>query len=108
MPPGAYAIVGLFAVVSLVSGVVAAATIGPRRAWAAVLPSVAAFGALYLVGHRLVVSIGPEVSLFGFRIALLFDAAVALVTAVAAAGIQNLALRLLEPKQRRAGRDGLA
>jgi hypothetical protein len=108
MPPGAYAIVGLFSVVSLVSGVIAAWSIGPRRAWAIVSPALAAFGSLYLIGHRLGVSVGPEVGLFGFRISLPFDAAVALAVAFVAAFAQAGVLRLLQPKQRGAGRDSLA
>ena len=108
MPPGAYAIIALFAVVSLVSGTVAATWLGPRRLGAVVLPALAAFGALYVVGHRLALSIGPEVGLFGFRISLLFDAIVALAAASLAAAAQSAALRLLQPKERSAGRDGLA
>ena len=108
MPPGAYAIVGLFAVVSLISGAIAAATVGPRRTWAVIVPAVAAFGSLYLIGHRFAVGIGPEVSLFGFRISLPFDAAVALAVAFGAAVAQIGAVRLLQPKERRARRDGLA
>lgn len=108
MPPGAYAIIGMFAVVSLLSGAIATALLGPRRPAAAVLPALAAFGSLYILGHRLALGIGPEVGLFGFRISLLFDAIVALVVAMLAAAAQSAALRLLQPKERSAGRDGLA
>ena len=108
MPPGAYAIIGLFVVVSAVAGAIAASAVGPRRAWATVVPALAAFGSLYLVGHRLAISIGPEVGLVGFRISLPFDAAVALAVAFIAAGAQSIALRLLQPKERSAGRDSLA
>jgi hypothetical protein len=107
MPPGAYAIIGMFAVVSLLSGTVAAALLGPRRPAAAVLPALAAFGSLYIVGHRLALSIGPEVGLFGFRVSLLFDAIVALAVALLAGTVQSAAVRLLQPKERSAGRDGL-
>lgn len=108
MPPAAYAIIGLFAVLSAMSGAIAAAALGPRRAWAGVVPALAAFGALYLVGHRFAISIGPEVGLFGFRISLLFDATVALAVAFVAAGTQAGALRLFQAKERSARRDGLA
>jgi hypothetical protein len=108
MPPSAYAIIGMFAIVSLLSGTIAAALLGPRRPAAAALPALAAFGSLYIVGHRLALSIGPEVGLFGFRISLLFDAIVALAVALLAAAAQSAALRLLQPKERSAGRDGLA
>jgi hypothetical protein len=108
MPPGAYAIVGLFAVVSLISGAIATWIAGPRRAWAIVVPALTAFGSLYLIGHRFAVGVGPEVGLFGFRISLLFDAAVALAVALVTAFLQGGLLRLLQPKQRGTGRDGLA
>ena len=108
MPPAAYAIVGLFAVLSAMCGAIAAAALGPRLAWAGVVPALAAFGALYLVGHRLALSIGPEVGLFGFRISLLFDATVALGVAFVAAGAQAGVLRLFQAKERSARRDGLA
>lgn len=108
MPAGAYPILGLFTVVSLLSGAIAASSVGPKRAWAAIVPALAAFGSLYLVGHRFAVSIGPEVELFGFRISLLFDAMVALAAAFAGALLQAGALRLLQPKERGARRNGLA
>ncbi|HJP70748.1 MAG TPA: hypothetical protein VJ975_03440 [Candidatus Limnocylindria bacterium] len=108
MPPGAYAIVGLFAVVSLISGAIAASALRPRRAWGFAIPALATFGSLYMVGHRLAISIGPEVSLFGFRISLLFDAAVALAVAFAVAFAQAGVMRLFQPKERSAGRDSLA
>jgi hypothetical protein len=108
MPPAAYAIIGLFAVLSAMSGAIAAAALGPRRAWAAIVPALAAFGALYLVGHRFAISLGPEVAVLGFRISLAFDAIVALAVAFAAAGAQAVTLRLFQAKERSAGRDGLA
>jgi hypothetical protein len=108
MPPGAFAIVGLFAIVSLISGALAAWLIGPRRAWAAIVPAVAAFGTLYLIGHRVAVSIGPEIELFGFRISLPFDTAVAVAVAFVTAVVQGALVRLLQAKQRRTSGDRLA
>lgn len=85
MPPAAYALIALFAAVSLISGMVAARIVGPRRPWAVVLPALAAFGVLYLVGHRFVIGFGPEVPLFGFQVAIVSDVAFALAAAFAAA-----------------------
>ena len=85
MPPSAYALIALFAAVSLTSGIVAARIVGPRRPWAVVLPSLAAFGALYLVGHRFAIGFGPNIPLFGFQIAIVSDIAFALAAAFAVA-----------------------
>jgi hypothetical protein len=95
MPATAFALVGLFAIVSVVAGVVAWRALGPGGVRAAVLPSVAAFGALYLAGHRLGLAVGPTVPLFGFEVALFGDVAIALVTAFAVAWAQRQALLTL-------------
>lgn len=108
MTPAAYALIGLFGLISTVSGLLAARVIGPWRWWSSLLPIVASFGALYVVGHRLGWSAGPEVPIFGFRVALPFDVAAALVVAFATAAAQSGAFRLLEPQQRRPRRDGNA
>ena len=108
MPASAYALVATFAVMSLLSGVAAARLIGPPRWWAAIVPALGAFAALYLVGHRWMVSIGPEVELFGWDVALPFDIAVAVVTASGAAWMQLAVVRLFQAQQRSAGGDGLA
>ena len=105
MTSAAYALIGLFAAISVVSGVVASRLLRPRRWWTPALPIAASFGSLYLVGHRLGWSAGPEVPMFGFRVALPFDLAVALVVALAAAATQSGALRLLQPQQVGTGRD---
>lgn len=97
MPASAYGLVATFAVVSVLAGLVAARLVGPWRWWFPMLPMLAAFGALYLVGHRWVISIGPEVSLFGWEVALPFDVLVALVTATAVAVAQRAAASLLQP-----------
>ena len=89
MPVEAYALVATFAALSLVVGVGATWLVGPRRWPAIVLPTLAAFGALYLVGHRLGWSFGPEITLYGFSVAIVSD----LVCAAAAAGVAALAQR---------------
>ncbi|HSJ00719.1 MAG TPA: hypothetical protein VLA59_10090 [Patescibacteria group bacterium] len=108
MTSAAYALIGLFAAISTASGLLAARLLGPWRWWTPLLPILASFGALYLVGHRLGWSAGPEVPMFGFRVALPFDVAVALGIALAAAAAQSGAIRLLQPQQGSPGRDGNA
>jgi hypothetical protein len=108
MPASAYGLIALFTAISAASGAVAARLVGPWRAWAVVLPALAAFGSLYLIGHRWSLSIGPNVKILGWDVALPFDAAVALGVAAATALVQRTAMRLLQPQQRRTGTDGLA
>jgi hypothetical protein len=108
MPASAYGLVSLFAVISAASGWFAMRAVGPYRRLAAIGPAIAAFGALYLVGHRSAIRIGPEVEILGWQVSLAFDVAVAVVVALVAALAQRAGLRLLEAEQRRAGGDGLA
>src|SRR5574338_791312 len=108
MPASAYGLVALFILLSAASGVVGARLVGPWRAAAAVLPALAAFGALYLVGHRWVLSIGPNVEVLGWDVALPFDTAVALGVAAVTALLQRAAVRLFQSQQRRSGSDSLA
>ena len=75
---------------------VAARIVGPWSAWAPVMPAVGAFGALYLVGHRWLLSVGPEVTVWGWRVALPFDALVALGTAMVIAAAQRGVASLLQ------------
>lgn len=89
VPPSAYAILVLFLVVSVVCGVGAAFIVGPRRVRAILLPTAAAFLALYWVGHRSGLELGPTVELFGFRVALLQDVLAAVLAALAAAIAQR-------------------
>lgn len=108
MPASAYGLIAVFATVSALSGILAARVIGPWRWWAVLVPALAAFGALYMVGHRWVLSIGPQVGLFGWEVALPFDIVVAGVTAFAVALVQRGVLRLFDAQQRRPGGDHLA
>ena len=95
MPTQAWALVALFTLCSIALGVVAvriAARAGGAVGLAAsILPVVAAFGAFYLIGHRLGLAVGPEISLFGFQVALFGDLAIgfaaALVVALAQAAV---------------------
>lgn len=108
MPASAYALVAAFILISLAAGALAGRVIGPWRWWTFLVPAVAAFGALYLIGHRFVITFGPTVELFGWEIALPFEAAVATMTAFVAAVVQRALVGLLQPQQRDPGRDGLA
>jgi hypothetical protein len=98
VPPQAFALVALFAACSVLLGIaaqrlVARAARGPRGWQAAILPVVAAFGAFYVIGHRLGLAVGPEVSLFGFQVALLGDLAIGFLAALAVALVQAAAVR---------------
>jgi uncharacterized membrane protein YfbV (UPF0208 family) len=108
MPPSAYGLVALFSVISAASGWLATRTVGPPRWWAAIVPTLAAFGALYVVGHRSALRIGPEVEIFGWQVSLAFDVAVAVATALLAGLLQRAGLRLLEAQQGGARGNGLA
>jgi len=98
MPPQAYALVTLFALCSVALGAaavrIAASVGGPRGRAAHVLPVAAGFGAFYLIGHRLGISVGPEISLFGFQVALLGDLAIGFAAALAAALVQAAVVRV--------------
>jgi hypothetical protein len=93
MPPQAYALVTLFTICSIVLGTIAVWLVGraggPRRRIAYVLPIIAAFGAFYLIGHRLGISVGPEIELFGFQVALLGDLTIGFLAALGVALLQS-------------------
>ena len=98
MPPHAYALVTLFLACSVLLGIgaqrlVARGAGGPRGWRAVVLPIVAAFGAFYLIGHRLGLAVGPEASLFGFQVALVGDIAIGFLAAFAVALAQAAVVR---------------
>jgi len=100
MPAAAFALVAFFVATAVVVGIAAWWLVGPRQPWTVVLPVVAAFAALYLVGHRLGISVGPTVRLFGFEVALLWDVAVAALAALGAAVAQRM---LAQQVRRRRG-----
>ena len=105
MPPQAYALVATFIACSIVMGVVATRLLarvgGPTRRTAYLLPIVAGFTAFYLIGHKLGVSVGPEVDLFGFQVALLGDLAIGFAAALLGAALQaTLARRRFESSSR--------
>ena len=95
MPMTAWALVATFSLCSIGLGALAVWLVarggGPRGLAAIVLPIIGAFGAFYVIGHKLGLSVGPEVSLFGYQVALLGDLAIgfaaALVVALAQAAI---------------------
>ena len=98
MPPQAFALVALFLACSVLLGIgaqrLAARVAGGPRGWRAViLPIVGAFGAFYLIGHRLGLAVGPEVSLFGFQVALIGDLAIGFVAALVVALVQAAVMR---------------
>jgi len=99
MPPQAYALVSLFLVCSVLVGIAAVRLVaragGPRGIAAHVLPVIGAFGAFYLIGHKLGISVGPEISLFGFQVALLGDLAIGFSSALVVALVQAGVLRVL-------------
>ena len=101
MPPAAYALVTLFLACSVVAGIIAvrlAARVGgPTRRAAYVLPILAGFGAFYLIGHKLGLSVGPEIGLFGFQVALLGDVAIGFATALVVALFQAAVARARRP-----------
>ena len=108
MPPAAFALVGLFAACSVALGVVAVRLVGrfggPVSLAAYPLPVVAAFGAFYLVGHRLGLAVGPEVPLFGFQVSLLGDLAIGLAAALVVAALQAVVTgRVVRRRQARSG-----
>jgi hypothetical protein len=98
MPPQAYALVTLFMLCSVALGVAAVRVVaragGPRGRAAYLLPIAAAFGAFYLVGHRLGLAVGPEISLFGFQVALVGDLAIGFAAALVAALAQAAAVQV--------------
>ena len=56
-----------------------------------------AFGAFYLIGHKLGLSVGPEIGLFGFQVALLGDVAIGFAAALVVALLQAAVARARRP-----------
>ncbi len=92
MPASAYPVLILFTIVSVLVGIGAAWLVGPRRPAAIVIPTLAAFLALYWVGHKSGLELGPTVELFGFRMAIVQDVVAAAAAALVAALVQRLVL----------------
>jgi hypothetical protein len=98
MPPEAYALVTLFLACSILVGILAVRLVarslaGPTGRVAFVLPIAAGFLAFYLVGHRFGLSVGPEIGLFGFQVALLGDVVIGFAAALVVAVAQALVVR---------------
>jgi len=66
---------------------------GPRSLLAHVIPVLAAFGAMGLLGHSLGAHIGPKVPLYGFDVALFGDIAIGLTAALLGALGQAAVIR---------------
>ncbi len=98
MPPQAYALVTLFALCSVALGWaatrIAARIGGPATRAAYIMPIAAGFLAFYLIGHKLGIAVGPEVSLFGFQVSLFGDLAIGFAAALLAALAQAGWLRV--------------
>ncbi len=98
MPPQAYALVTLFALCSVALGWIAVRIVarvgGPATRPAYLIPVAAGFLAFYLIGHKLGISVGPEIPLFGFQVALFGDLAIGLAAALVAALAQAGWLRV--------------
>lgn len=94
MSGNAFSLFLAFVGLSILAGVIAAYAVGPRRPWAVVGPILAAFAALYVVGHHLGFGVGPTVPLFGFDVSLASDAVIAFLAAFAAAWGQRAVTRL--------------
>ncbi len=90
MPLSAFALLAVFIIISSVSGIAAWLVVGPPAWWAAIGPVGMTFVALYVVGHRLELEVGPRINLFGYDVALLFDIAVAVVAALVGAALVRL------------------
>ncbi len=109
MPPQAYALVTLFLACSILardrwpcaSSRARAVRAGSPRTCC---PIVGGFGAFYLIGHRLGLVVGPEISLFGFQVALLGDLAIGFAAALVVAAPPGRVVRARSRPGRQAGR----
>lgn len=98
MPPQAYALVTTFMACSIVLGFIAVRLLaragGPRRKLAWILPIAGSFMAFYMIGHKLGISVGPEITLYGFQVALLGDITIGFVAALVVAALQTVVVRI--------------
>jgi hypothetical protein len=92
VPTSALLLLAFFTFAALAIGALAAWVAGPRRWWAVLVPAAAGFLALWAVGHRSGMAVGPTVILFGFEVNLLFDLGVAMLAAAIAAVAQCLVI----------------
>jgi hypothetical protein len=90
MSSEAFALLGVFTMICVAAGVIAWRLLLADLAWGALLPAATAFAVLYLIGHRLGWTYGPTVQLFGFEVALPWEVLLALVTAMAVAGLHRI------------------
>jgi len=95
MSTEAFALLGVFTAICIAAGVIAWRLLLADLAWGALLPAAAAFVVLWLVGHRLGWTFGPELQLFGFDVALPWELFLAFVTAFGVAGLHRLLRTLL-------------
>lgn len=97
MPPQAYALFFMFLACSIALAWIAVRILaragGPRTKLAYVLPFLGAFGAFYLIGHRMGIEIGPQVGILGFQVALFGDLAIGFAAALLVAAIQAAVVR---------------
>jgi hypothetical protein len=91
VPAAAFGVLAVFTTAAIAAGLLAWWLLGTRMPLGPLLPILAAFGALYVSGHRLHLELGPTTELFGFQVALLFDLALALVVAFGVAALLRLA-----------------
>jgi hypothetical protein len=109
MPVPVLLLLGFFLVVSFAAAALAVAAVGPRRPTAVIVPALVTIAVLWALGHRSGFAVGPTVELFGFEVNLLFDLAVAQVTALITAIGQCMLLgRLSAGLRTRSGGDGRA
>ena len=92
MPAAAFQLFLFFTAAAIVIGLIAWWVIGPRRPLAAILPVLGSFLALYLVGHKSGLAVGPTIELFGFEVNLLFDLLCAILGAAIVAKAQCMVL----------------
>ena len=95
VPASALHLLAFFTFAALVIGALAAWVVGPRRWWAVIVPAGSAFLALWAIGHRSGMAVGPTVILFGFEVNLLFDLGAATLAAAIAALAQCLVVSRL-------------
>ena len=93
MPLSAYGVLATFLGVAAAAGSAATWLVGPRRPRAVIVPIGASIVALGSLGHGARIGVGPTVSLFGYEVRFVFDAALAIVVALAAALVQRTIVR---------------